>query len=228
MAKAFKSWLNWEIKDLLNRFYTYPKRKFLFLFLGIFLGFWAIFNLWLVIDSGTLNDFGDSIIRNIASIKAPFLDKFFFFITQFGSRDFIVLSFMVLATFLFAKRRRRAAATVFFTLVGSFLAIYLLKENFNRLRPSGCGLNDPSFPSAHAALSFYFYGTLFSLATRFVKLKWREVLALGTGLGLLILLIAFSRVYLGCHYPSDILGGFILGGIWVLAAAILIDFLYQK
>lgn len=226
MAKAFKNWLNWELKDLLADFYTYPKRKILFLFLGVFGGFWAFFKSWRAVDAGVLMSFDSLALERVAAMRTPFLDGLFSLITQFGSRYFIALAFLILAVFLFARRRRRAAATVALTILGSGLAVYLFKESFNRLRPDGCPLDDPSFPSWHAALSFYFYGTLFSLATRFVKMKWRNVLILGLGLGLLVLSVAFSRIYLGCHYPSDILGGFILGGIWVLIAAILIDFLY--
>lgn len=226
MAKNFKDWLNQELKELRSGFYVYPKTKILLLILGIFLGLLAFFKLWLITSDGLLRDFDNSFIQKISYFKTPLLDNLFFLITQFGSRYFIVIAFLLLAIFLFRKRRRRAAATVFFTLLGSGLAIYFFKENFNRLRPDGCPLDDPSFPSGHAVLSFYFYGTLFSLITRFVKLKKRKVLILGACFGLLVLLIALSRIYLGCHYPSDILGGFILGGIWVLIAAILIDFLY--
>lgn len=228
MAKAFKNWLNWELKDLLATFYTYPKRRLLFLFLGIFGGFWAFFRAWQSVAGGNLARWDALTMAKVGAMQTPLGDRFFFFVTQFGSLSFIIIAFLVLAIFLFAKRRRRAAATVFFTLAGSYLAIFLLKENFSRLRPDGCPLGDPSFPSGHATTAFYFYGTLFNLITRFAKMRWREVLALGTGLGLLILLIAFSRIYLGCHYPSDILAGFLLGGIWALTAAILVDFLYRK
>lgn len=227
MAKNFKGWLNQELKDLRGGFYIYPKRKILFLVLGVFFGLLAFFKFWLATKDGALSDFDNLFIEKISYFKTPFLDNFFFLVTQLGSRYFIIAIFLILSIFLFKKRGRRAATTVFFTLLGSYLAIFFLKESFNRLRPDGCPLNDPSFPSGHAASAFYFYGTLFSLATRFIKLKKREVLVLGLGLGLLILLIAFSRIYLGCHYPSDILGGFILGGIWVLIAAILIDFFYK-
>ena len=54
------------------------------------------------------------------------------------------------------------------------------------------------------------------------------VVILGITLFFLISLISLSRIYLGYHFPTDILGGFLLGGVFLLIAAILIDFLYQQ
>ena len=134
-----------------------------------------------------------------------------------------------LAIFLFKLKRKKAVAAVFLTLVGSGLFIYFFKTMFNRERPFGClaGKDCFSFPSGHATIAFYFYGMLFHLINRFVRLKKIVGWSLGLFFGFLILLIAFSRIYLGYHYPTDVIGGFFLGGIFLLVAAILVDFLYQ-
>jgi len=57
-----------------------------------------------------------------------------------------------------------------------------------------------------------------------VSLKKRWLIISGTGI--LVILIAFSRLYLGLHFLSDIIGGFLLGGVWLVVAIFLIDYLY--
>lgn len=227
MAKAF--WLK-EFKDLKDDFYLYPKRKILFIGLGAILLFLAIFRLWLVISFKTVIFLDNWVVQQIKLLRTPFLDNFFSLLTNLGSEYFIIGAFVILGLWLFKQRRRKAAAAVFITLVGSGLFIYFFKDFFGRQRPFGCfsGKDCFSFPSGHATMSFYFYGMLFSLMTRFIKLKKTTARFLGLGFAILIFLIALSRIYLGFHYPTDVIGGFLLGGVFLLLVAILVDFLYQK
>jgi len=225
----FKSWLNQEKKGLKDDFFLYPKRKFLFLILGIYSLFFFIFRLWTAISFKRVDYWDNLIVQKISFLRSTFLDSFFYFSTNFGSNYFIIIAFLILAFFLFRKKRKKAMVAVLLTLIGSYLFIYLFKIIFSRQRPFGClaGRDCFSFPSGHATLAFYFYGMLFYLGTRFLKLKRIVGRLLGLFLVFLILLVAFSRIYLGYHYPTDIIGGFFLGGIFLLMAAILIDFLYQ-
>lgn len=237
MAKTFwlkkiniKSWVDREKKDLKDGFYLYPKRKFLFLFLGVFLLFFYIFRLWTATSFRRVRYWDNLIVLQMDQLRTPFLDSLFSFLTNFGSGYFIIGVFLILAIFLVKQRKRKATAAVLLTLVGSEFFIYLFKDFFARPRPFGClsGKDCFSFPSGHATIAFYFYGLLFYLLIRFIKLKKTTFWILGLILGFLILLVAISRIYLGYHYPTDIMGGFLLGGIFLLIAAILIDFFYQR
>lgn len=225
----FKFWINQEKKELKDGFCSYPKRKFLYLILGLFLLFWSLFRLWAAVSSEAMKYWDDLIINQMEQIKTPFFDKYFSFFTNFGSGYFIVVAFLILAIFLVKERRRRAAVAVFLTLIGSALLIYFFKDFFSRPRPFGCLSGDGcfSFPSGHATIAFYFYGMLFYLIIRFIKLKKITIWLLGLVLILLIFLVALSRIYLGYHFLTDIIGGFLLGGIFLLVVAILIDFFYQ-
>lgn len=228
------SWLIWEKNDLKNDFYLYPKRRFLVGVLMVSFLFWGIYRLWLATFSRAVIVMDQRAIELISTFKNPALDSFFSLLTFLGSGYFIGFCSLVLAFWLIRQRRKRAAFIAFSTLFGVGLLIFVFREIiFGRPRPSGCipsalGQSCFSFPSGHATISFYFYGLLFSLITRFTRLKVKTAAIMGLGFSGLVLLVAFSRVYLGYHFLSDIIGGFFLGGIFVLVSAILIDFLYQK
>ncbi|MMZ66269.1 putative undecaprenyl-diphosphatase YbjG [compost metagenome] len=95
----------------------------------------------------------------------------------------------------------------------------LIKEILQRERPSLQHLVEAggySFPSGHAMISMGFFGTIFAIWTIERKIRGRS-LFLPCALGvLLILLIGLSRVYLGVHFPTDIVGGYIAGIIWLV------------
>ena len=224
-----RAWFDHEKNDLKNDFYAYPKRKILLLTLGVFLLLGTLFRLWLLVSYKTISSWDDWLISQARSFQTPFLDKFFSFLTIFGSGYFMIVAFLILALFLFRKRRKKAAVTVFFTLIGSGFLVFLFKGMFGRPRPFGCfsGSDCFSFPSGHTTLSFYFYGILFYLMLRFTRVSRITFWLLGLGLLFLIILVAFSRIYLGFHFPTDVVSGFLLGGIFLLIAAILIDFFYQ-
>jgi undecaprenyl-diphosphatase len=103
-------------------------------------------------------------------------------------------------------------------LVASMLALggnSLLKLALRRVRPDTIYANTMqfktfSFPSGHAFGSVAFYGLLAYLATKYLPAPWSWIAA--ALLVVLIVAIGLSRVYLGAHYPTDVLGGWILGG----------------
>jgi undecaprenyl-diphosphatase len=96
----------------------------------------------------------------------------------------------------------------------------LLKELFARPRPF---FVDPllpvtgySFPSGHAMVALVAYGMLAYFAILALR-SWQARAAVVLGTSLLVLLIGFSRMYLGVHYFSDVLAGFAAGGVWLSA-----------
>lgn len=233
IMRNFKDWLVYEKEDFKDGLLVYPKRKILFLFLGILILLGIIFKLWIVVSSNTIEYWDNLLASPIKQLRSPYWDNFFPGVTILGSEYFVALAFLALTTFLVKKRRKRAALTVFLTLLGSNLLVFLFKNVFNRTRPDACFDNFGqygclSFPSGHATRAFYFYGMLFYLIARFGGLKKMIFLVLlGGELASLVFLIGLSRVYLGFHYPTDVMAGFLLGGIFLLAGVILIDFFYQ-
>ncbi|GAB6274944.1 MAG: phosphatase PAP2 family protein [Peptococcaceae bacterium] len=120
---------------------------------------------------------------------------------------------------VFLILRRQLLEPLFLTVAatGSWLLSELLKWSFHRPRPTVNQLlhvTGYSFPSAHSMVSMAFYGAMAYLLWMYLPSpRWRWFLTVS--LILLIVFIGVSRIYLGVHYPSDVLAGFIAGGIWL-------------
>ncbi len=142
-------------------------------------------------------------------------------ITELGGVAFIVLAGVLI--FMFCKKIRWF---VTFDLVGVTLINQVIKHIVRRPRPNVLRLVEEdgySFPSGHSMVSMAFYGIIIYLVYKNVTnkyLKWTLI----TLLSLLILSIGFSRIYVGVHYFTDVVGGFLLG----LAYLIIYINIYNK
>ena len=145
---------------------------------------------------------------------------FFLVVTALGSIEAVVLLGVVVATFLALGRRWLFLGSWLAAVAGSAVLNYLLKQLFERPRPY---FEHPllvetsySFPSGHAMESFVVYGMLAYFAVLAMR-TWESRVAVVFGTTLLVVLIGFSRMYLGVHYFSDILAGYAAGGVWLSA-----------
>jgi undecaprenyl-diphosphatase len=119
---------------------------------------------------------------------------------------------------------RRGAVLVLVTLGGAAVLDVGLKTLFARARPEAFFAYYPSpqsfsFPSGHALFAVCFFGGIAVLLSHRLEGRLAQVLVWTIAL-LLILLISVSRVYLGVHYPTDVLGGFAVGVVWVASVAL--------
>jgi undecaprenyl-diphosphatase len=106
-------------------------------------------------------------------------------------------------------------------MIGMAVLDITLKLAFLRPRPVayfGTAPTTYSFPSGHAMGSFCFYGVLAAILAARAKSR-RTKWCIWAGAALLIGMIGFSRVYLGVHYPSDVIAGYCAGAVWVGAVA---------
>jgi undecaprenyl-diphosphatase len=138
-------------------------------------------------------------------------------ITSLGGHSVLTLLVLLVATFLLLDGRRATAWLVLGSSVGAGLLSSGLKVLFGRARPELVehlvGVSTPSFPSGHALGSAAIYLTLGALLAReFPKPALRRYfMAVAVTL---TLLIGLSRVYLGVHWPSDVLAGWCIGALW--------------
>ena len=139
-------------------------------------------------------------------------------ITALGSYSLLGLISAGVCAYLLLSKMRSAAMFVMVSVVGGAVLSTLLKMGYNRPRPDLTTMSEQftaSFPSGHAMLSAVTFLTLGALLARFAPTRRLQVYSI-TGALLLTLLVGSSRLYLGVHYPSDILAGWCLGSAWAL------------
>ena len=131
------------------------------------------------------------------------------FITNFGGAIFLIILTILLLVVL---KNKKVGLSICINLVVVTILNQLLKRLLQRPRPTEFRIIEEtgySFPSGHSMVSMAFYGYLIYLIYRFVKnkyLKWISIVLLS----ILICSIGVSRIYLGVHYTSDVLGGFFI------------------
>lgn len=130
----------------------------------------------------------------------------------------ILIVELLIALAVFAKLRwRRAAVWLTVAMAGSLVLDLTLKYIYHRTRPTayfGMAPHSYSFPSGHAMCSFCFYGVLAGLLSARTKpLGWRILIWFTAAA--LVIAIGLSRIYLGVHYPSDVVAGYLAATVWV-------------
>ncbi|HEX3946007.1 MAG TPA: phosphatase PAP2 family protein [Rhizomicrobium sp.] len=142
-------------------------------------------------------------------------------LTFLGSAFIWIPALAIAIAVLWVRDERSPAFGLAIVMTGAVLLDNGLKAVFHRVRPEvffGVIPDTLSFPSGHALFNLSFYG---ALAAVFASRMHRQALRLGIWISatVLILGIGLSRVYLGVHYPTDVLAGFLVGGAWLSAVA---------
>ena len=214
---------------LMKRFSVNQQRLLFFvggLLLTLFFGwmFGALAEDVIMKDSITIYDIG--IGRWLLAHATEDSSEFFFVVTQLASLWVIGFASLTLSTWLFLRKQWSALIAVITSVGGGVLLNLLLKYMFLRQRPDFPNAfyheSGYSFPSGHAMMSVLFYGmTAYILINMTKNWKWR--VSLGIGALTLILLIGFSRMALGVHYLTDVLGGWSAGLTWLITCIIMLE-----
>lgn len=160
-------------------------------------------------------------LRNPADLSDPvgprWLEETMRDITGLGSVFTVVFVTLAATAYLAMTGRRRIAAFVVAAIGGGEVASTVLKLFYVRPRPDlvphGMEVFTASFPSGHAMMSAVAYLTLAGLLARVERQRDVKVLILVLGMAT-TLLVGFSRIYLGVHWPSDVLAGWCVGAAW--------------
>jgi undecaprenyl-diphosphatase len=186
---------------------------------------------WLAeeVVEGDTKQFDAAIRAAVHSHATPLLTTIMQTFSFLGSVGWVTGFCLFVVGLCFYFHRRRMAAFLAIAMIGAATLDSVLKLAFHRTRPIafyGTSPSSFSFPSGHALSSFCFYGILATvLADRMVGRKSKMVIWIAAAL--LVAMIGLSRIYLGVHYPSDVIAGYLAGAMWVTAVAaidkILID-----
>ncbi|TWT09189.1 phosphatase PAP2 family protein [Planomicrobium sp. CPCC 101079] len=173
-----------------------------------------------------LKSFDGAVISFFRSIENPALDKGYIVITELGSVWFLTTLSVITLSLLWLKAKDKWGILFFIIAVGGgALLSVLLKNLYERGRPS---INEEidaigfSFPSGHSMGSLIFYGFIAYFIVRSRLKKGMKILSLII-LGVLVVLIGTSRIYLGAHFPSDVVAGYSAGTIWLILCLLALE-----
>lgn len=176
-----------------------------------------------MLDFTRLSGFDSAVGGAIHALRMPALTPFFYACTVLANTGTVV-ALTTIALLVLAVRRRFAEALLVLAVVAGGETISVtIKYVVARSRPSASEAlislpGDPAFPSGHAIAGILLYGVIAFLAASHVRSRAARV-AIAVAAAVLIVLIGVSRVYLGVHWPSDVVGSWIVGGAWLALCA---------
>lgn len=189
-------------------------------------GLWAFLEIAEEVSEGDVRAIDRTILlafRNSADVTDPlgpgWVEEMGRDFTALGGIPVLSLITLAAAIFLLLQRKRHAALFVVVAVVGGMLLSNGLKSGFDRPRPDlvphGAVVYTASFPSGHAMLSAVVYLTLGALLARLQR-WWRLKIYLLVLAVLVTLIVGISRIYLGVHWPTDVLAGWAAGATWAM------------
>jgi undecaprenyl-diphosphatase len=152
-------------------------------------------------------------------------------LTSLGSPTVVALITIAAVTYLWIDGKRAASLFVAVSIAGGALLVSLLKFGFARPRPELVShlvdVNSFSFPSGHATMATVTYLTLGVLLARVQRRRRMKVYLLTVAL-ILVFIVGFTRVYLGVHWPTDVLAGWCLGTAWAIGCWLVATWLQHR
>jgi undecaprenyl-diphosphatase len=182
------------------------------------------FDEWLIVALRTPGDLADP-------IGPAWLEEMMRDCTGMGSTGVLTVMVLAIAGFLAMTRKGLAALFVLASVAGGVLISQTMKWAYARPRPDlvphGAEVFTASFPSGHSMMSAVVYLTLGALLARTQPDRAVKAYILAVAV-LLTVLVGVSRVYLGVHWPTDVLAGWVLGGLWALVCLMVMQWLQAR
>lgn len=174
-------------------------------------------------------------LRNPADLADPigpsWVEEMMRDFTALGGSGVLFLLTVSVICYLIIKRRFRAALLLGLAVGGGVILSQLLKSLFSRPRPElvpyGSYVYFASFPSGHSMLSAATYLTLGALMARLQKSRRLQIYSLLLAVTITFL-VGISRVYLGVHWPTDVLAGWTAGAVWAVLCALTMYWLQRR
>ncbi|MDP8932676.1 MAG: phosphatase PAP2 family protein [Cyanobacteriota bacterium] len=168
--------------------------------------------------------FDSSILLALRQLHTPLRDRVMLGFTFLGEPNLLLVICLSLGIVLLARNHRSEAATIAIAGGGAIGLNLLLKKLFARARPQlwerVVNVTFYSFPSGHAMISMVIYGLLgYFLGSRFPKQRWW----INSLTVVLVAAIGFSRLYVGVHWPTDVIAGYTAGLVWLITCIISLE-----
>ena len=161
------------------------------------------------------------------TLRSPWLDQLVTTVTEFGDTLVVTTIVIAVAAFLLWQKLWRTLAYWLLATAGGSAINSAIKLAIHRVRPGDMhysGVSIYSFPSGHSTTNAVVFGFLAILLMRQVRPAWRAVI---TAIAVVyVLLIAASRLYLGAHWFSDVMGGLAFGSLWLALLGLV--YLYRE
>ncbi|HKQ95416.1 MAG TPA: phosphatase PAP2 family protein [Aestuariivirgaceae bacterium] len=160
----------------------------------------------------------DNRLRDLALASELGTFGFWLKVSFLGSTAFLTTATVVLVVALVASGRRRPGLQLFVLMIGALILNNGLKWILRRERPPEFYPDTMpasfSYPSGHALMAFVFYFAASVAVSRMVTQRGMRI-AIWTVAGAVVGAIGVSRVFLGVHYPSDVIAGYLVGAVWL-------------
>ena len=226
-----------KIRDKINKYYP-SEVSFLFLLLIMVLALFVFIELGNAVSAGETRVIDKSILylmRDGSEIHKPIgperLQYIVRDITALGSSTILTIITLFVVLFLYLKNEKKSIVYVLFATVGGGILVQVLKIFFSRERPEIvthlASEVTMSFPSGHSAMSTVVYLSLAVLISRIEKKHSTRIFLIAAAL-IISVIVGISRVYLGVHYPTDVLAGWAIGLFWALLCWFIASALEKK
>lgn len=182
------------------------------------------------VAAGATQRLDAAVLAYLRGLRSPGLDALALASAALGSTVALLVVLAGATVWLWRSRHRYSVLLLWLSLAGGGILSGVLKTTFDRPRPPSLDWDrellgwplafptTPAFPSGHAVFAVVIYGTLAYLVARLGATRRTRRFTLAVA-AVLILLIGSSRVYLGVHYPSDVLAGYLAGFVWATSCA---------
>jgi undecaprenyl-diphosphatase len=206
--------------------------------LAVVCGVLAFFAIADAVREGETRKFDESILRALRDpanpadpVGPPWVEEAGRDLTALGGVAVLFLLTLAVLGFLLLARKYHAALLLLIATLGGLLLSVLLKGHYERPRPNVVPhlshVRSASFPSGHSMLSAVVYLTLGALLARLVERRRLKIYCVAVAL-LLTFLVGVSRVYMGVHYPTDVLAGWAAGLAWAVLCWLVTRYLQRR
>ncbi|RKD14485.1 hypothetical protein BCY91_08420 [Pelobium manganitolerans] len=214
-------------KAYINDYKMVPQFSTIFIALAFLLvGVFCFYELTEELSDNKLELFDNFIIEHVVSWRTPLHTEWMKSVTLVGNLIGYVLIIPILTIFFIIRKNWRLSIEITLVLLLSSGLNVVLKNIIGRERPPEIGrlveAQFYSFPSGHAMSAITFYGFIIYLSAILIKKAWLKTLIIVLCL-VMTVLIGFSRIYLGVHFPSDILAGYLAGFAWLMFCVLVLN-----